>query len=62
MPISPNTKRNKGLSYCDLYNTPKEALDKLRDFADLNKYSRGLEPCARKGVISEYLKGFWILC
>lgn len=55
---SPNTKRVKSLSYCDLYNTPKEALDKLMDFADLNKYSRILEPCAGKGVISEYLKGF----
>lgn len=53
---SPNTKRDKSLSYCDLYNTPDVALNKLMAFADINKYSRLLEPCAGKGVISKYLK------
>ena len=53
---SPNTKRDKSKEYSDLYNTPDIALDKLMDFADLNKYQNILEPCNGIGKISNYLK------
>ena len=53
---SPNTKRDKSKEYSDLYNTPEVALDKLMDFAGLNKYQNILEPCNGIGKISNYLK------
>ncbi|NCB78547.1 MAG: hypothetical protein EOM41_00845 [Bacilli bacterium] len=55
---SPNTKRDKSKSYCDLYNTPEVALDKLfaHPSVGININSRFLEPCCGKGVITEYLK------
>ena len=53
---SPNTKRDKSKDYSDLYNTPEIALDKLMDFANLDKYQNILEPCNGIGKISKYLK------
>lgn len=54
---SPNTKRIKSLSYCDLYNTPIVALDKLFEHILIKDCATILEPCAGKGVIADYLKG-----
>jgi len=53
---SPNTKRDKSLDYCDLYNTPIVALDKLFEHIRLDNRSTILEPCAGKGIIAEYLR------
>jgi len=53
---SPNSKRDKSKEYCDLYNTPISALDKLFKHIDIDKSATILEPCAGKGVISEYLR------
>lgn len=53
---SSNTNRKVSLNYCDLYNTPTEALDILDKITYLDSNKRYFDPCAGKGVITEWIK------
>lgn len=60
---TPNTKRDKGKDYSDLYSTPVEALDKLFGIVQFDNSKKYFEPCAGIGIVSEYLrnKGLYVV-
>lgn len=55
---TPNTKRDVSKKYCDLYNTPKDALDALFKCpdVDIDLTKTFFEPCNGIGAISNYMK------
>ena len=55
---TPNTKRDASKTYCDLYNTPREALDALFKCPDayIELHKTFFEPCNGIGAISGYMQ------